>query len=261
MTLFEQASVRVRLLVAYDGARFHGFAPSRDVPTVGGALADAVGRVLGQDVTITAAGRTDTGVHAWGQVVSFDVAAPAAGELDLERLQRSVNGLCGPDIAVREATVAEADFDARFSARWRRYRYTVLNRAVPDPFLARTAWHVEKPLDLRVLQLACDPLIGEHDFSSFCRRPKVPEDQPSPSLVRRVEAARWDEVEPGLLRFEITANAFCHQMVRSIVGTLVEVGLGRRSAGSVLATIRAKDRATAGQLAPPHGLCLWEVGY
>jgi tRNA pseudouridine38-40 synthase len=111
------------------------------------------------------------------------------------------------------------------------------------------------------MRLASDPLLGEHDFSSFCRRPKVGPDQEAATLVRRVLSAEWSDEGDGILRFEITANAFCHQMVRSIVGTLVEVGLGRRSAGSVLATIRARDRATAGQLAPPHGLCLWEVGY
>ena len=116
----------------------------------------------------------------------------------------------------------------------------------------------------RALRLACDPLIGEHDFSSFCRRPKPAAGEPPSTLVRRVVSARWDEVgEPGrrLLRFEITANAFCHQMVRSIAGTLVEVGLGKRSAGSLMGALRACDRARAGQLAPPHGLCLWEVGY
>jgi tRNA pseudouridine38-40 synthase len=211
---------------------------------------------------LTAAGRTDTGVHAWGQVVSFD--APADG-LDLARLQRSVNGLCGPAIAVRTAEVAAPDFDARFSAIWRRYRYTILNEPVPDPFLASTTWSIPAPLDLRALRLACDPLIGEHDFSSFCRRPKPHErGAPPATLVRRVLSARWDEVGDGerrLLRFDITATAFCHQMVRSIVGTLAEVGLGRRSAGSIMGTLRAKDRARAAQPAPPHGLCLWEVGY
>jgi tRNA pseudouridine38-40 synthase len=107
---------------------------------------------------------------------------------------------------------------------------------------------------------ATPPLLGEHDFASFCRRPKVAPGDPAPTLVRRVLGIGWDDDAP-LLRFQIRANAFCHQMVRSIVGTMVEVGLGRRSAGSILATLRARDRSTAGQLAPPHGLCLWAVGY
>jgi tRNA pseudouridine38-40 synthase len=213
--------------------------------------------VLGHPVTLTAAGRTDSSVHAWGQVVSLD----ASSGTDLTELQRGVNALCRPAIVVRAAERAPDGFDARFSALWRRYRYTVLNRGVPDPFLAGTTWHVDRPLDLRVMRLACDPLLGEHDFASFCRRPKVGPEHEPPTLVRRVLDAGWEAVDAHLLRFEITANAFCHQMVRSIVGTLVEVGLGRRSAGSVLATLHAADRSRAGQLAPPHGLCLWEVGY
>lgn len=253
--------VRVRLTVAYDGTDFHGFAaqPGTSVRTVGGTLADAIGRVLHHPVVLTCAGRTDAGVHGWGQVVSFD--APAAG-LDLDRLTHGVNGLCGPDIAVREAEVAAPDFDARFSARARVYRYTIVNRPGPDPFLARTAWHVATPLDLRAMTLACDAFIGEHDFASFCRRPKPSgPDAVEASLVRRVRSARWVDEGDGILRFWIEANAFCHQMVRSVTGTLVEVGQGRRRAGEMLGVLRARDRHAAGQLAPPRGLCLWEVRY
>ena len=111
------------------------------------------------------------------------------------------------------------------------------------------------------LQLACDPLIGEHDFSSFCRRPRVDAGQPEAPMERRVLDAAWTDDGDGLLRFDIRANAFCHQMVRSIVGLLVEVGVGRRHAGEVLGILRTRDRSLVGQLAPPHGLCLWEVGY
>jgi tRNA pseudouridine38-40 synthase len=259
-------TVRVRLTVAYDGSGFHGFAVNPGVATVGGALTEALQRVLGHPVELTCAGRTDRGVHAWGQVVSFD--APVR-HLDLADLQRAVTKLCGGAVVVREAAIAPTDFDARFSATSRVYRYTVLNRPVPDPFRPRTAWHVETPLDLHVLRLACDPLIGEHDFSSFCRAPKRAR-RPSPdadatespaSLVRRVIDARWDDLGDGLLQFEIEANAFCHQMVRSVVGTLVEVGWGRRTAGDVSGILRARDRHAAGQLAPPHGLCLWLVRY
>jgi tRNA pseudouridine38-40 synthase len=251
----------VRLLVAYDGSPFHGFALNDGVRTVAGDLTAAIRRVLGEEVVLTAAGRTDRGVHAWGQVVSFDVPAPDGRGPDLARLQRSVNGLCRPAIVVRAAELVPGDFDARFSAIFRRYRYRVLNREFPDPFLAATTWYVPAPLDLRTLRLACDPLIGEHDFSSFCRRPRPGPGLPDPTLVRRVRSAAWHDLGDGLLQFEITANAFCHQMVRSIVGTHVEIGAGRRSAGSLLGTLRARDRSTAGQLAPPHGLCLWEVGY
>ena len=253
--------MRVRLTVAYDGSGFHGFAANEGVRTVGSTLAAAIGRVLrlGAPVELACAGRTDRGVHAHGQVVSFD--APAAG-LDLDRLTRSVNHLCGPEVAVRDPQVVADDFDARHSATARRYRYLVLNRPDPDPFLARTAWHVEPPLDVAAMTLACDPFIGEHDFSAFCRRPKR-SDGVEVSLHRRVVSASWhaDPSVEGLLRFEIEAGAFCHQMVRSIVGTLVEVGSGKRHAGEVLSVIRSGDRSRAGDLAPPHGLSLWLVRY
>jgi tRNA pseudouridine38-40 synthase len=250
------ASCRVRLTVAYDGAAFHGMAANEGVSTVAGVLTDALQRVLRHPVSLTVAGRTDKGVHAHGQVVSFD--APAH-DLDLDAVVRAVNRRCGPQISLREPAVVADDFDARFSARARSYRYTVMNRPDPDPFLARTAWWVPAPLDLSSLRLGCDPLIGSHDFSSFCRRPKgTGEDV---SLVRRVTDARWHDLGDGLLRFDITANAFCHQMVRSIVGLLVDVGRGRRRAGEVAGIRRAHDRSAVPTIAPPHGLCLWQVHY
>ena len=247
------------MTVAYDGAPFHGFASQPGVSTVAGTLGATLERVLGHPVELVCAGRTDAGVHGWGQVVSFDADA---ARFDADRVQAAVNGLCGPSIVVRAAAVADtADFSARFDATARRYRYTVLNRPVPDPFLAATSWHVAQPLDLRAMQAACDPLIGEHDFTSFCRRPKG---EPDASLARRVLDARWERdpaAGDGVLRFWIEATAFCHQMVRSITGTLVDVGLGKRTAADVLTALRARDRSAAGPVAPPHGLCLWEVVY
>ena len=254
----EMDTTRVRLLVAYDGAGFRGFWPNAGVTTVGGELILALEQVFNRPITVTCAGRTDAGVHAWGQVVTFD--APVE-RLDLQRLQASINTLCGPAIVVREVAEVAPDVDARGSAVSRTYRYTVLNRPYPDPFLRHTTWHVPEPLDLSAMVLACDPFIGSHDFASFCRRPKAIEGQAPASLTRRVHDARWVELADDLLRFEITANAFCHQMVRSIVGLLVDVGLGRRRAGDVLGIIRAKDRQVAPSPAPPQGLCLWSVAY
>jgi tRNA pseudouridine38-40 synthase len=246
-------SRRVRLLVAYDGSGYHGFALQPGVPTVGGALAGALERYLRHTVDLTCAGRTDTGVHAWGQVVSFDARA----NVDPKALQRALNKTLRPAIVVREAGFADENFDARRSARGRVYHYTIRNDPVPDPFTASTAWHVAEPLDLAGMRLACDAFYGEHDFSAFCRRPPVP----GASLVRVVRDARWEDLGGGMLRFRIEASSFCHQMVRSVVGTLVEVGRGKRSAGQMTAVIRSASRAQAGQLAPAHGLCLWEVQY
>jgi tRNA pseudouridine38-40 synthase len=247
--------VRVRLTVAYDGSGFHGFTAQPGIPTVGGALAEALEKVLRAPVDLTVAGRTDRGVHAWGNVISFD--APAA-DVDLARIQRSVNSQLGPRVVVREAVVAAPDFDARRSALSRRYRYTIVNRPVPDPFLAATAWHVADLLSLRSMALACDPLIGEHDFTSFCR---VPRNVPEYTMVRRVFDARWLALGDGLLRFEIEASSFCQQMVRAIVGTMVAMGRGERVAGEMLSIMRARRRDAAGRVAPPHGLCLWAVRY
>ncbi|MDP9075171.1 MAG: tRNA pseudouridine(38-40) synthase TruA [Actinomycetota bacterium] len=243
----------MRLDVAYVGTGFHGFAAQPGVRTVAGALVAAIERMLRHTVELVCAGRTDAGVHAWGQVVSFDARA----DVDLVGLQRSLNKTLSPSVVVRSARVADAGFDARRSATGRRYRYRVLNRPVPDPFWAATAWHIEAPLDLRSLRLACDPLYGEHDFSSFCRRPPSPDG----SLVRRVRAADWIDAGDGLLRFEIEASSFCQQMVRALVGTMVEIGVGKRRAGDMASILRARRRAAAGQLAPPHGLCLWQVSY
>ena len=252
---------RVRMTGAYDGSGFRGFAANPGVTTVGGTLEGALERLVGRPVPVTCAGRTDAGVHARGQVVSFDVPAD---RFDPERLTASLHRLCGPEIAVRDLGAAPDDFDARSSATGRLYRYQVLAAPVADPLLRHVAWHVRDPLDLSLLRLGCDPLIGEHDFSSFCRMPRPrnrPPDAAPVSLVRRVRTARWEAGPDGLLWFWIEANAFCHQMVRSIVGTLVEVGAGRRRPGDLLGVIRARDRSAAGQLAPPHGLTLWQVTY
>lgn len=258
--------MRVRLDLAYDGTDYRGFAENVGVPTVGGELRLALERVLGAPITLTCAGRTDAGVHARGQVVTFD--APE-DRVDPRRLQRSLNSMLAPRIVVHAVSVVGEDFDARFSATWRSYRYTVLHAELPDPFLARTSWWVPEALDLEVMRAGAAALVGEHDFASFCRRPT-----PDASLVRRVHGAGWEEVPlpgspaaaPGgdgarLLRFGIVASSFCHQMVRSIVGTLVDAGRGRARCADLPAVIAARDRAAAGNLAPPQGLVLWEVGY
>ena len=250
------------LLLAYDGTDFHGFAESPRVLTVMGTLRGALEQVLQVGLELTAAGRTDAGVHGWGQVVTGRLPAST----DLERVRRSINRMCAPAIAIRSAEWVEDDFDARFSATSRAYRYAVWNDPIPHPLRARTSWHVPEPLDVGAMNDAAAHLLGEHDFASFCRRPKVADDRPEKSLVRIVSDAKWQRLPcddgPGaLLRFDVAASSFCHQMVRSIVGTLVDIGRGRREPGSIVDTLATLDRSAAGAVAPPTGLVLWHVGY
>ncbi len=251
------ATRRARLRVSYHGAHFHGFARNDGVETVEGRLEDAISTITQTTVSISTAGRTDAGVHARGQVVSCDVPH----DTDLAALVRSVNGLCGPHIAVSGAGWVGNDFDARRSATWRRYRYTVWNSPDPDPLLLDRAWHVWRPMSLPLMNLACDAIIGEHDFSAFCRRPDVPEGGTEASMNRYVFDATWRQQGEGLLEFEIRANAFCHQMVRSLVGFLVDVGLAKRPPSDTRAVMLAKNRNHGSQVAPAHGLVLWDVGY
>lgn len=249
------------MTVAYDGTDFHGFAVGGEPPTVMGELTTAIERVVRcSPLDLVGAGRTDAGVHGWGQVVS----GLLPDTTDLARLTRSVNALCAPTIAVRSVEWAEPDFSARFSATSRTYRYEIWNHPEPNPLVARTSWHVPWPLDVDSMRIGARSLIGEHDFSSFCRRPKPRAGHDAPSLVRRLVDAEWSMVETAygpMTRFEVTATSYCHQMVRSIVGTLVDVGLGRRASSSVAATMSALDRSTAGPVAPPNGLVLWAVDY
>lgn len=242
--------------MAYDGKPFHGFAVNQGVRTVGGELAQALVRCLRQPVEVTCAGRTDTGVHAWGQVVSFD----APDDTELSRLVTALNRMLGPVIVMRDAAAAPEGFNARFHASSRTYRYTVLNRPVPDPFLAPTSWHCPRPLDVEAMNTAAEAILGEHDFSSFCRRQRTAGGAEK-SRVRIVSRAGWDTVEEDVLRFEIEASSFCHQMVRSITGALVDIGAGRRSADAMASILAAEDRSAVPNLAPPHGLCLWSVSY
>jgi tRNA pseudouridine38-40 synthase len=244
----------LELTVASDGTDFHGFAAQPGQRTVEGELGQALARVLHrEELALTCAGRTDAGVHAWGQVVSVPVGDD---DVDVERLAHAVTRQLAPEIVVRAAALVDAPFDARRDARWRAYRYTIVNRPAPDPFLARTAWWVPEPLDLSLLRLGADPFLGEHDFATFCRK-----GPPGSSTTRRVLESTWHDLGDGVLRFDITATAFCWQMVRSIVGTLVDVGEGRIRPGELLGILRARDRNAAGRVGVPQGLCLWEVGY
>jgi tRNA pseudouridine38-40 synthase len=257
-------AVRLRLVVAYDGSGFRGFAAQDGQRTVAGELSRAIATVARHQVDLVCAGRTDSGVHALGQVVHVDVRR----DLLPQRLAKAVNAMLGPAVVVRSVAEAPPGFDARRSARSRRYRYLVLRSDAADPLLAPLTWHARDHLELRSMLAASDALLGEHDFAAFCRRPPgVPRGQP---ITRRVLEARWSrlpiverELTEGesLLRFDISAQSFGHQMVRSIVGTLVDVGRGRRRASEMTWLLRSGDRSRVTTIAPPQGLCLVGVDY
>jgi tRNA pseudouridine38-40 synthase len=256
--------------VAYDGVAFRGFAVQPEVPTVAGALRAALGRSarMPEPPSLTCAGRTDAGVHARGQVVHVDLPPVP---FDGVGLARALNRQLAPSIVVLSASEVSDEFDARRSATARRYRYLVWNAPATDPLLHPTTWHVRDPLDLRAMSAASDVLLGTHDFRSFCRR--KPGSSPDEPIVRRVTQATWsvdggpEVIDAGafdggrLLRFEMEANSFCHQMVRSVVGSLVEVGRGRGNAATLLERLRSATRHRAADPAPAQGLCLVAVRY
>ena len=225
--------VRVRLTLAYDGTDFRGLAPNPGVRTVVGELVRVLTPLLKFEPDIVMSGRTDAGVHAWSQVLSFD----SSPEVELDRIKNTINSRLGPEVVAREIEVAAPEFSARFDATGRKYRYHIYNSSTPSPFAPQTSWWVSEPLRLELMQLACDPLLGTHDFASFCRRPK--RDGEPASLVRRIESARWGRLDDNNLRFEIAGSSFCHQMVRSIVGFHVAVGRQKRTAGELSAVLRA----------------------
>jgi tRNA pseudouridine38-40 synthase len=249
---------RVMLLVAYDGAAFHGVAAQPGQATVAGVLESALARMAGHPVRIVCAGRTDAGVHALGQVLHADLdGAFVDGFVEpMEDLARSLSAQAGPACAVNGVWVAPEGFDARHSAVSRRYRYRLLPGSVEDPLRRGVVWQTGSPLDLRPMRLAADAVLGEHDFSAFCKRPPGH----SGPLPRRVLAASLHPCGDEL-GFLIEANAFCHHMVRSIVGALVSVGEGRLTPADVVEILRSGDRARGSRKAPPGGLCLMEVRY
>lgn len=197
------------------------------------------------------AGRTDTGVHATGQVVSLSTAAA----FPFERLTLALNSALPPDVCVRDSAVVDAGFSARFSARERTYVYAILNRSTRSALLAKRAYHVWRELDLERIRDAAQLLIGEHDFRSFCG--VVPESGVTVRTVRKIAMERVGDV----IRVEISADGFLHHMVRTIVGTLVECGQGRRDSAGIARILSARNRAAAGHNAPPHGLYLAGVRY
>jgi tRNA pseudouridine38-40 synthase len=246
--------VQLRLVVEYEGTRFLGWQLQPGGPTVQGELERALGVALREPVRVRGAGRTDAGVHARGQVA---VAGVSDRDVDLRRLLRSVNALLPDDIAVRDLALVDDAFDPRRHARSRVYEYRILNAPAPSPFWRLWAWHVARPLDVAAMDAATRLLVGEHDFAAF--RAADAKETPRTTL-RRVFESRIVR-EPPLLIYRVEATAFLKHMVRNVVGTLVEVGLGERQPGAIADLIASRDRTRAGATAPPHGLTLVEVRY
>jgi tRNA pseudouridine38-40 synthase len=248
-------SVLIKISVGYDGAGFSGWAAQPGRRTVEAVLSEAIGRVLRLPAPprLTVAGRTDAGVHARGQVAQFSL--PAAAWADGGgRLVPRLGRVLPPDLRVFAATPAPEGFNARFSALWRRYSY----RLCDDPALAdplgrhRTVWYLRR-LDVDAMNAAAAALLGEHDFAAFCRR------REGATTVRALRRLAWRR--DGILVGEVVADAFCHNMVRALVGALVAVGEGRHGVDWPARVLAAGVRDPAVRVMPPHGLCLEEVGY
>jgi tRNA pseudouridine38-40 synthase len=266
-------TVRLRLDVAYDGAAFSGWARQPGLRTVQGALEDALATVFarwGTPPLLTVAGRTDAGVHASGQVAHLDLTSEQWGSLTaprrtastgrtpLDGLVRRLNGLAGPDgdVVVARASVAPAGFDARFSPLWRRYRYRVADAdAVRDPLRrGHTLWHPAR-LDAAAMERGALTLLGLHDFATFCKP------REGATTIRTLQEFRWDREPDGVLVASLQADAFCHSMVRAMVGATLAVGAGRLSPADLEALRVAEERTSAFAVAPAKALTLTEVGY
>lgn len=242
---------KIRVTLEYDGTNYAGWQWQPDEPTLQGALEEAIRKTSGEEIRVTASGRTDAGVHAYGQVVSFKTESG----IDARGWQGALNHFLPDDIRVLDASEAPPDFSARHSARGKRYEYIVFNRHVPSPLMKNRAWHVGTALDVGTMMAAAGHLLGEHDFSSF--------QAAGCSANHAIRELRTLDIsaEGELIRFSLEASAFLRHMVRNMVGTLVEVGRGRFAPDDVKRILEARDRTRSGPTAPPQGLYLVKVIY
>ena len=245
-----------KVTLSYDGTDFSGFQRQANARSVQAEIEAVLTAIEGKHVTVAGAGRTDSGVHALGQVASFKLTSGIAAR----DLFRALNARLPEDVRVLSADVAEPAFNARFSARSKMYRYRISNTRVMSPFQRRFAWHISRDLDLPAMKHAAAQLLGEHDFSAFqAAGGKIR------NTTRTMTRSEWAE-EPlagggRLLVYEIAGTGFLKYMVRAIVGTLIEVGDGRRAPASLRGLMDSRDRAAAGPTAPPTGLYLVRVDY
>ena len=241
----------LRVVVEYDGTDFSGWQRQPGRRTVQGVLEDGLRALLGEDIFVRGAGRTDAGVHADGQVASLGLAS----NIPPHGLLRGLNAALPPDVALVDVAEAAPDFDARFSARGKVYRYTVWNHMVRAPRHARTSWHVRRTLDMSAIRQAAAALVGEHDFRAF--RAADCERRTTRRIIRRLDVER----QGALLTFDVEATAFLKNMVRILVGTLVDVGRGTIGPEAIARMFATGDRAAGGMTAPPQGLTLLRVLY
>jgi tRNA pseudouridine38-40 synthase len=242
----------IRLVVEYDGSHLHGWQRQHNAATVQQHLEEALAKLLTHETTVIGASRTDAGVHARGQIASFWTERT----IPLRGVRRGLNTMLPDAIAVRDAAEVPHDFHPRFSATGKHYRYSILTRPDRSPRFRDRAWHHPEPLNVVAMQQAANALVGEHDFAAFRSAGCA-----ARTTVRRVEGIALTRSQPHVLDIDIRGNAFLRQMVRIIVGTLVEVGTGERSATQIPEILASKDRVRAGVTAPPQGLELIEVRY
>lgn len=242
----------IKLLIEYDGTNYRGWQVQPDGPTIQGMLEEKLSRLTSERIHVIGSGRTDSGVHALGQVAHFRTQS----QMDTRTIQRALNSLLPPDIVIREVEEVDEGFHARKQSKSKVYEYRILNRNLRSVFHRGYVWHIPQKLNLAEMKKATQSLIGEHDFSAFRTV-----GSPTRTTVRRVIRGEWKRGRDDLIRFEIEANGFLKQMVRSIIGTLVEIGKGRMKATDFRKILNSKDRKEAGPTAPAQGLFLKEVKY
>jgi tRNA pseudouridine38-40 synthase len=262
--------VRIRIDLAYDGTMFHGWATQPGLRTVQGELQDALATALRVPATgersqvwVTVAGRTDSGVHARGQVAHFDIDAEVlkssrgrSEQSPLDSLVRRLNGILSADLRVRAAVEAPVGFNARFSALWRRYVYRIVDDpAYVDPLQRGHVLYRTRPLDLALMNVASADLVGLNDFASFCKP------REGATTIRDLRQLTWDRRPDGIIEATVLADAFCHSMVRSLVGCLMVIGEGRKDVTWAKESLASRARSSSIPIAPANGLTLEEVAY